>query len=63
VEQELPTLSEHLSSLSTEDKTWQDAKLDCELTGGYLIILDSPEKLSTVNNILKTYGMSIKQIL
>jgi hypothetical protein len=34
-----------------------------ELTGGYLIILDSPEKLSTVNNILKTYGMSIKQML
>jgi hypothetical protein len=43
--------------------TWWSVKLDCELTGGYLIILDSPEKLSTVNNILKTYGMSIKQIL
>jgi len=49
--------------LSTEDKTWQGAKLDCELTGGWLISLDSPEKLSTVNSILKTYGMSIKQIL
>ena len=38
-----------------EDKTWQGAKLDCELTGGWLIVLDSPEKLLSVVNILKTY--------